>query len=120
MNLYNVTICLSLDPRRTIFPGFKDFKEAASDGLYGDGGFLLQELPAESHTEAANIAFAVCNSYPEEMHIDAHEYGEAVRQYRKEGNRSLSVGDALLIKQVGQASPDDGRYGCASLGWERF
>jgi hypothetical protein len=120
MTLYNVTVCLSHDPRRTILPGFRAFAQAARDGLYGDGGFTLQELPAESHTEAANVAFAVCNSYPEEMHCDPSEYGEAVRIYREEGNRSLSVGDALLIEQVGEPSPDDGRYGCASMGWERF
>jgi hypothetical protein len=121
MKDYAVTVLLSRDPIQTIFPGrmksAQDFREAIAAGLYGNGedGFTV-EVKADSHLAAAEVAFAICNSYPEEAFCSG-EYLYAVRLYRKEGNRSLSVGDLCIIRDLSGPSRADGRYGCGSVGW---
>ena len=119
MKMFSVTVCLSADFRRTcLFMSGDGFEQAARDGVYGDGGFNLR-VRAEDHAGAANVAFEVCNSSVDELHCEP-VYKDQVEDYRAAGNRSLSVGDALLIKSLDGRSPEDGRYGCKSFGWERF
>jgi hypothetical protein len=60
-------------------------------------GCRLETEKADKSAEAiAELAYAVCNSYPEEMHCAAHHY-DIVERYREEGNRSLSVGDVVEV-----------------------
>lgn len=123
MNRYHISVHLSNDFRRTcafrvFYPSGDSFEKAARDGCYDEAGFSWMVL-ANSHLEAAEIAFAVCNSYPDELHCD-RIYEGIVRSYRKADNRSLSVGDLLMIRNYDSPNAEDGRYGCASLGFERF
>lgn len=58
---------------------------------------------------AAELVFAICNSYPTEMHAD-EQYRDQVRAYRDGRHRSLSMGDVLAI---GEAF-----FFCAPTGWD--
>ena len=43
MKMFDVTVCLSADFRRTcLFMSGNGFDQAARDGVYGDGGFNLR------------------------------------------------------------------------------
>lgn len=123
--MFCISVLLSKDPRRTLIGlrSAEDFRAAIKDGCYGNGedGFNLR-VRADSHLAAAEVAFAVCNSSVGELHCE-RVYQDQVKDYRAAGNRSLSVGDICLIRIAdgfeapSQASPEDGRYGCASMGW---
>lgn len=61
------------------------------------------------------VVFAICNSYPEELHCDP-KYRVHVEQYRDRRHRSLSVGDTVTL-----ANHNDTRtrtYRCATFGFE--
>lgn len=127
MTDFLITVHLSKDFRRTCI--LDDFEGAAADGVYDGDGFSFAVVDAADHMEAAEIAFGVCNSspaghyegtnYPAELHCSA-VYEDVVAAYRKDGNRSLSVGDMVMIFQARTASGNDGRYGVASMGFKRF
>lgn len=55
--------------------------------------------------EACELAYALCNSYPGELHVAA-EYSREVELYRRFKNRSLSVGDVVSVDGV-EYSVDD-------------
>lgn len=55
------------------------------------------EAPTPEH--ACEVAFAVCNSYPEEMFCDP-AYHEVVAEYRSRKHRSLSVGDFVQVNHA--------------------
>lgn len=57
------------------------------------------ELPGGNDEVVAELAYAICNSYPEELHVPV-EYGPIVEAYRAGRNRSLSVGDIVKIDGV--------------------
>lgn len=57
----------------------------------------------------AELAFAIGNSYPEEMHCST-DYLDQVRAYRAGRNRSISVGDVITI--------GEGFYFCGSASWD--
>ncbi len=54
------------------------------------------ELEERDHGAAAEFAYAICNSHPTEMHVD-DKYLPLVSEYRKARNRSLSVGDKVVV-----------------------
>ncbi len=58
---------------------------------------------------ACETAFAIFNSYPDEMFCAA-QYRSHVEKFRKQGRRSMSVGDVLVVDGV--------RYECAPVGFE--
>lgn len=119
MTRFAVTVHLSSHFRDTsCIRSVSDFDEAAASGAY-DGAGSRFEVEAGSHVEAAEVAFAVCNSYPDEMHAGG-VYLDVVKRYRNGGNRSLSVGDLVMVSCVDSPSGDDGRYGCARAGFIRF
>jgi hypothetical protein len=117
--LYKATVHLSMDFRRTCF-FIKDdgFEKAAADGVYDGDGFTFDVL-ADSHLEAAEVVFAVCNSSPGELHCE-EAYFDRVQRYREKGNRSLSTGDIVMLRRLGSPDDEDGRYGVKSFGFERF
>lgn len=57
--------------------------------------------------------FAICNSYPEEMHCP-DRFQSIVADYRAERNRSLSVGD---IVQIGEAAFSVDSFGFSPVTW---
>lgn len=63
----------------------------------------------EPHQIVLELAFGVTNSYAGELHCPAC-YSDLVAAYRAAGNRSLSVGDVVLV--------GEGLWFCASLGWD--
>jgi hypothetical protein len=56
---------------------------------------------------AAETAYAICNSYPGELHCSVI-YADDVDLYRRYGNRSLSVGDAVTVDGVWYVVADFG------------
>jgi hypothetical protein len=81
-------------------PGFRseyDPREAYRDAL-------IFEVEAESVDDALNIAYAVGNSsygpFEDVTFAQAVRYREAVKVYRDAKNRSLSVGDLILVNYV--------------------
>jgi hypothetical protein len=130
MAQYKVTVHLSNDFRRTcMFMEGDGFEKAAADGVYGGHGFLFMvdyspklisyaDAIGGDHIGAANIAFEILNSYVGELHCE-QKYEEVVNCYRNGKRRSLSVGDLLMIEKVG-LDHNDGRYGVASCGFQRF
>lgn len=60
---------------------------------------------------ALERAFAIANSYPEEMHCDA-SFIDEVEAWRDNGNRSLSVGDVVALGEV--------FWFCDSFGWQQI
>lgn len=119
MNAYTVSVHLSSKFRQTCSAcSAEDFATAERLGTY-DGKAFHFCVEAVSRLAAAEVAFAVCNSYPDEMHAPAR-CSDAVGRYRDAGHRSLSVGDIVEVTPVGGASDFDGRYGCAPLGFVRL
>jgi len=57
---------------------------------------------------ACETVFAILNSYPDEMFCAA-QYRPQVEAFRKQGRRSMSVGDVLVV--------DGTRYECAPMGF---
>lgn len=55
------------------------------------------DLATPAIDEAIGLAWAICNSYPDEMFCDA-EYRPIVEQYRAACHRSLSNGDYLMLQ----------------------
>ena len=95
-----------------------EVETAALRGVYDGFGFSFV-VTAADHLMAAETAFAVCNSHPDERFAE-RRYVDAVAAYRAAGNRSLSVGDLVMIADLDTPSAADGRYGCLPLGFERF
>ncbi len=69
--------------------------------------------------EALEIVWAITNSYPPtpgfpegELHGPAANFPEEVAAYRRGGNRSVSVGDVVLL--------DGQPWAVASFGWDRL
>jgi hypothetical protein len=54
------------------------------------------KVDADTHERAAEVAYALCNSYPEEMFCAAEHAGQ-VAAYRANRLRSLSVGDVVVV-----------------------
>jgi hypothetical protein len=110
---YRVTVYLSKDVMRTLLMRSADeFKSALADQCHLEAYTLL--VQADSHREAADVAFAVCNSSPTELHCGPG-YRDDVILYRAAGNRSLSVGDAVRVAQL--SSSREAWLGCAPVGW---
>lgn len=81
---------------------------------YRDGDKML--LAAEYYADAALLPRddesqpnAILNQAFRELNIDSPETGWA-RDYRDNGNRSLSVGDVVVVGEVA--------YACARFGWK--
>lgn len=77
------------------------------------------DIEADGHMQAAELIFEITNLEPEDVSAaKALLYGDQMREYRKRMNRSVSVGDVLVLREA------DGEQGvvavlaCASLGWE--
>ena len=124
MSRYRVTVHLSTDFRRTTdlaygFPtesGDDDsFSRAAIDGVYDGYGFTFN-VETSTHQAAAEVTWAVCNSYPDELHCQ-QRYAEDVLAYRDAGNRSLSMGDMVVIFDRDHTTHGDGRYIVARAGF---
>lgn len=62
----------------------------------------------ESHESLCELAFAIANSYPGELHCP-EAFEEVVVRYRAERHRSLSVGDVVTVDGAG--------YMCAAMGF---
>jgi hypothetical protein len=115
MTDYRLTVYLSKDFRRTamlIKP--EDFVRALNDQCHEQGYAVIVDAP--SHEAAAEVAFGIFNSYPNELHCD-RSYRDDVILYRAAGHRSLSTGDVLHVLQLRGAHEADGWYGCAPIGW---
>ena len=98
--MYDVTVLLSRHFRLTCmgFDPTADYDEA-----------ITFKVSASTEDQALDVAFAVCNSHPEELHCD-ERYADDVRFYRNSGNRSLSVGDCVKV---------NGRlFSCEPMGWK--
>ena len=70
------------------------------------------DVDAADVDEALDTAFAVCNSYPEELSCPP-AYADVVARYRASRYRSLSVGDRVRV----QGAELDRTFRCAGLGW---
>lgn len=54
------------------------------------------DVDANDVEAACEIAHSVCTSYPNDMHCP-QRYWLAVRRYRRRRNRSLAVGDVVVV-----------------------
>lgn len=96
-------------------------------GGYEDGDTLNEavtiQMEADSPQAACETAFAVCNSYPEEMHCGV-EWALAVALYRAGHHRSLSVGDVCIVTEAFDDPTilhrNTESWVCESLGFERI
>ena len=70
------------------------------------------ELPNGDPYEVAEVAYAITNSYPEELWGPARHYPELVAAYRAEKLRSLSIGDVVVL--------DGADYAVAACGFRRI
>jgi hypothetical protein len=86
--------------------------------MYSLAPWGLFVVEADSPEGAAEVAFQIANSYPDEMHC-AERYAGEVRQYRRGRNRSLSVGDVVHVQETGGTPGQWGLYSVASAGFER-
>jgi hypothetical protein len=106
MTTYAIEVVLSDDPATTMFSGWDE------DVTYHKA--LSFEAEAINAEDACEVAFAVCNSYPDELHCP-NVFIDAVERYRNDKNRSLSVGDIVRIY--------DGLtwvlYSCERAGWKQ-
>jgi len=118
---FRVTIHLSNDFWDTCSIGrdIEQFDRAYRQGLYENFGFQFV-VEAKDHKDAAEVAFAICNSSPEALRGRASDYPKIVRQYRANDHRSLSVGDMVYVRRVDWVDPRDGRYALMLSGFERF
>ena len=76
-------------------------------------------LAAKEPKELLEMLWVVCNvDAPEDLPGHLAGLAEDTRQYRALGNRSLSVGDVVILTPVqgGHASA----WICAPVGWERM
>lgn len=65
---------------------------------------------AFTYTAADGSDLAICNAAFEDFNVGDPSANETVYRYRSAGNRSLSVGDVVMV---------DGRaYGCGRFGWD--
>lgn len=116
---YEATVHLSNDFRRTcMFIGGDNAEKAALDGCYDGMGFTLRIDGAFDVDDALERVWEITNSYTGALHCPGR-YGEAADAYRSQGNRSLSVGDMVVIRNLNSPSAEDGRYVVASVGFER-
>ncbi len=53
-------------------------------------------IEGRDEQDVAETLFALCNSYPDEMHVNS-SFLDLVIRYREEKNRSLSVGDKVVV-----------------------
>jgi hypothetical protein len=83
------------------------------DGYEPESGYITAvefSVDATSPLAACEIAYAVTNSSPDEMHCPAR-YRDTVETYRNIGHfRSVSVDDILAVDGV--------RYACARFGFK--
>lgn len=77
-------------------------------------------IEADSIDQAANLAFELTNLDVEDLNdYKALIYGNQVREYRERMNRSLSVGDVLVMRDLDHDDePVLGVMACESLGWK--
>ncbi len=87
---------------------------------YEDGDPLVRvfdlRVEAEQPTAAAEVVFAIANSYPGELVCDPR-YAEEVAAYRAAGLRSLSVGDVVVVRDD---AGDETSWACLPTGWTRL
>jgi hypothetical protein len=74
-------------------------------------------VTASSPQGACEVAFAVGNSYPEELHCDPCYAGE-VADWRDGELPSLSVGDVLVVRPAGQEISAGRAFACATGGFQ--
>lgn len=106
------------DPRYTNTPAA--VLHAWLDELYLDPVGGPFDVSAETAEAAAELVYEITNSYPardglpEELHCPP-EYCGRVSAWRRSGNRSVSVGDLLHIRQGGELV---GAFLVARVGFE--
>lgn len=87
----------------------KVFLSPAAFGLPGDAmEAITLSIEADDPFDACEIAFAICNSYPNEMHCGS-EHLPSVRVYRTRKHRSMMAGDYVTV--------DGRRFNCDRVGW---
>ena len=70
-----------------------------------------------SYERVLDDAFRICNvDDPSMLGPELRDYADEVRDYRKLGNRSLSVGDVVILT----GSDATSAWRCLSLGWEHL
>jgi hypothetical protein len=72
-------------------------------------------VEAPSAEVAAKVVFAIANSYLDELYCDPRYAGEVVA-YREVAERSMSVGDVLLIRRWWRKTA----WACAPVGFNRL
>jgi hypothetical protein len=111
--------------RRAVRPGRFHVSILQNTGFgsffgYEDGDPLVRvfdlRVEADQPTAAAEVVFAIANSYPGELVCDPR-YGEEVAAYRAAGLRSLSVGDVVVVRDD---AGDETSWACMPTGWIRL
>jgi hypothetical protein len=89
------------------------YRYLPSDPLVGVFHLTVKATSAEAATE---IVFGIANSYlPDELHCDPR-YAAQVAAYRAAAQRSMSVGDVLLIRRWWRKTA----WACAPIGFTRL
>ena len=116
---YIVTICHAHPPQFTHGMGI-NLEGLNGEPTYYEALQIIEE--AEEPTEVLEVAFTLGNVDGPEMLPDRLSHlADEVRKYRALGNRSLSVGDVVILTPVSTvASERPSAWICASLGWEQL
>lgn len=93
-----------------LFNNRPDFTQAINGYQFGDpltSVFRLTGLPDGDPKAMAELAWAITNSYPSELHCP-QEYLPQVIRYRVLRLRSLSVGDVVIVGEMALAVASGG------------
>jgi hypothetical protein len=104
MSHYDVEVLLSTNRRATDL-GYDPSVTYQSAGTF--------RVSADGPEAAAEVAWTIANSYPDEMHA-LPRYAPDVARYRNAHHRSLSVGDAVRVD--GELTYAVARFGFAQVG----
>lgn len=110
MTYYLVTVAHAVPPNFTYGMGFP---LSLGDPTYYEA---MQFDTDEDPERILDVVFTVCNvDGPEHLPNHLRNYAAHVRKYRTIGNRSLSVGDIVVLTPlVGRGKA----WICAPVGWE--
>lgn len=82
------------------------------------------QIVADSADQACELLWTLCNvddaNHLASVRSDLSLYGRQVAEYRRRKNRSLSIGDAVVLHELGGDSKRwVGMYAVAAVGWQQ-
>lgn len=79
------------------------------------------QIVADNADKACELLWMLCNvddaNHLNQMRPDLAIYGQQVAEYRRRRNRSLSVGDVVILQELGEGVRYIGSYAIEPIGW---